>query len=116
MESQISWFQFILPLAAIWISFAIFKSIQIKKLIPKWKQEGAVIIDVRSKQEYASSHAPQTINIPLDELESRIGELDRSKLVLLCCASGARSALALQTLRKHKFTRLKNIGSFRVAL
>jgi rhodanese-related sulfurtransferase len=56
--------------------------------------QGATVVDVRSPAEFATGHAKSAINIPLDELERRIGELDREKPVVLCCASGGRSGRA----------------------
>lgn len=60
-------------------------------------------VDVRTKAEYAGGHAPGTLNIPLDQLAHRAGELDKSRPVLLCCASGSRSAMATTLLKGQGF-------------
>lgn len=57
------------------------------------------IIDVRTPGEFASGHAPGSRNIPLDQLEAHVGELDQAQPVILCCATGARSGLATRFLR-----------------
>jgi phage shock protein E len=57
------------------------------------------IIDVRTSGEYQEGHAPGSRNIPLDQLEARLPELDRSRPVLLCCATGSRSGMATRWLR-----------------
>lgn len=72
--------------------------------------EGAVILDVRTPQEFAQGHAPGSRNIPLDRLSDHLSELDRTKHLLVCCASGARSAAAKGMLDKAGFARVDNAG------
>ncbi len=60
-------------------------------------------VDVRSAAEYRSAHAPRTLNIPLDQLSGRLGELDSARPVLVCCASGSRSAMAASLLKGRGF-------------
>lgn len=58
-------------------------------------QSGAVIIDVRSVQEYRSGHIPGSRNYPLDSLKGRLNELKKlNKPVITVCRSGARSSMA----------------------
>jgi 3-mercaptopyruvate sulfurtransferase SseA len=45
----------------------------------------AVLVDVRSKQEYDSSHAQGALSIPLTEIDARAGELPKDKLVVTYC-------------------------------
>ncbi len=74
-------------------------------------QTGPLIIDVRSEDEYAYGAYPGAINIPLDELEYRASELtDKDRKIVLYCASGARSAYALQILKSMGFTNSENGG------
>jgi rhodanese-related sulfurtransferase len=72
----------------------------------------AQIIDVRTKAEFSSASHPRAINIPLNQLEARIKELDRNRPVLVCCASGSRSAAGLALLKKAGFTEVANLGSW----
>src|SRR3954462_10937984 len=60
-----------------------------------------VLVDVREQHEFEESHLPGAIHVPRGHLESRIeGKVgDKSKPVVLYCASGQRSALAAQTLQ-----------------
>src|SRR5688500_12381215 len=62
---------------------------------------GAVIVDVREQHEFEEAHVPGAVHVPRGHLESRIeGAVgDRSKRVILYCASGQRSALAAHTLQ-----------------
>jgi rhodanese-related sulfurtransferase len=84
-------------------------------MVPRLRREGAQVVDVRSPGEFAGGHAEGSVNIPLDELEQRAGELDRGRWVIVCCASGTRSAMARHRLRKHGFERVLNAGPWRNA-
>ncbi|HPW82984.1 MAG TPA: rhodanese-like domain-containing protein, partial [Rhodoferax sp.] len=66
----------------------------------------------RSPGEFASGNAPGTINIPLSELGSRLGEIPSSSPVVVCCASGTRSGMAKLLLKKNGYTRVHNIGTW----
>lgn len=74
--------------------------------------ESPLVIDVRSREEYRSGAVPGAANIPLDELEQRIGELgnERARSITVYCASGARSAYAQQYLAQLGFTAVTNGG------
>jgi phage shock protein E len=76
-------------------------------------EQGAVIIDVRTPKEFAQGHAPGSCNIPLDVLNTRFSALDRSKPILVCCASGTRSAMAKRMLETAGFTQVQNAGPWR---
>ena len=58
------------------------------------QQAGAVIVDVREPREYAHGHVPGARLMPMGQLGSRLGELDRNKRIYLICASGNRSGNA----------------------
>ena len=74
--------------------------------------KGAVILDVRSQAEFAGGHLTNSVNIPLDALKNRLGELDSSKPVITCCASGIRSASAKNILKSNGFGEVKNGGGW----
>jgi len=76
------------------------------------KVQGAMILDVRTPGEFSQGHAPGSRNVPLDRLASQMEALDRSKPILVCCASGARSAAAKAMLDKAGFTQVRNAGSW----
>jgi rhodanese-related sulfurtransferase len=65
--------------------------------------QGATIIDVRSKAEYASGHIKGSINIPLDTLQNNLSKISKNKPVITCCASGMRSASAKGLLQNNGF-------------
>ncbi|MHB1512223.1 MAG: rhodanese-like domain-containing protein [Acidiferrobacter sp.] len=75
-------------------------------------RKAAVIVDVREPQEFTSGHIARAINIPLGQMAARSQELKKykEKPVILCCASGARSARAAALLRKEGFTDVRNLA------
>ena len=74
-------------------------------------REDAHVVDVREADEFAGGHLPDARNLPLGKLADRLGELEkfRDKPVILCCASGMRSAKACAELKKQGFSRLYNL-------
>ncbi len=54
--------------------------------------EGATVVDVREPDEYVAGHVPGATPVPMGQLPSRLGELDRDRPVYVVCASGNRSA------------------------
>lgn len=75
-------------------------------------KEGAIILDVRTKAEYAGGHVNGSINIPLNTLEGSLKKLDKDKVIITCCASGMRSGSAKSILESHGFTHVHNGGSW----
>ncbi len=73
---------------------------------------GAVIVDVRTKGEFQSGHLRNSVNIPVDSLEQNINKLKKDKPVITCCASGARSASAMRTLKSNGFNQVYNGGAW----
>ena len=68
-----------------------------------------VILDVRESAEYAFDHIPNAISIPLDELESRLNELNKEDALFVICRTGNRSDLASQKLAENGFTNVMNV-------
>lgn len=66
------------------------------------KEKEGTIVDVRTYGEFMGGNVAGSINIPLNEIQERIGELKKLKgPLLLCCASGGRSAQAHHFLSQH---------------
>ena len=63
--------------------------------------QGALIVDVRTPGEFKSGHIRNAINIPVDNIGTKVEELkQKGKPVITCCASGMRSAKAVSILKK----------------
>ena len=76
-------------------------------------KDGALIVDVRSKGEYASGHINGSINISVDTLRSNLGKLkDKNRTIITCCASGMRSASAKSILKSNGYTSVYNGGGW----
>lgn len=76
------------------------------------KNSNKTIIDVRSEGEFAMGHAEDALNIPLNEIESRVDEINKiDGEIILCCASGNRSGMAQQIL-ESKGIKCHNGGSW----
>jgi len=75
--------------------------------------KGALVIDVRSPEEYNTEHLPNAINIPLDVIEAAMPQRvpDKRQVLLLHCQSGMRSAMAVRTLKGMGYTNAFNLGS-----
>jgi len=72
---------------------------------------GAVIIDVRTKQEYAAGHVAGSLNIPLSEIPQALEWLVKDVPLVVCCASGSRSEEAKNILQSNGFEKVYNGGS-----
>jgi rhodanese-related sulfurtransferase len=103
----------LLGLVAAYFAWRLYSSYQARRRIPGLLRDGAQVVDVRGPGEYAGGHAANSVNIPLHELEQRVRELDPSRWVIVCCASGTRSALARRRLRALGFERVVNAGPWR---
>jgi rhodanese-related sulfurtransferase len=68
------------------------------------------LIDVREPHEVAEGTLPGAVNIPLGDLEDRVGELDRDRRVVLLCRSGGRSTQAAEYLVGNGFTDVVNLA------
>lgn len=76
-------------------------------------KEAAIILDVRSKGEFASGHIKGAVNISVDTLRNNLSKLkDKDKPIITCCASGMRSASAKSILQSNGYTKVYNGGGW----
>ena len=76
------------------------------------KKNGAIIIDVRSRDEYESGHISGSKNIPLNILKQEMKNLPKDKVIITCCASGIRSTSARKMLLSNGFKDVHNGGGW----
>lgn len=69
-------------------------------------------VDVRSPQEFASGSVNGAVNIPLDQVDSRISEFKEKKEIVVFCRSGNRSSQAKSILESNGITNVTNGGSW----
>lgn len=74
--------------------------------------EGAVLVDVRTPEEFVAGHIEGARNIPVDSLNARLADLGppASTTVVVYCQTGSRSTQAARTLRDAGFTSVHNLG------
>ena len=85
-----------------------------KRITPKVAKElmeegNTEVIDVRNPDEYATGHIPGAKLIPVDDLFSRVDELDKEKRLVFVCSVGVRSALACEVAAACDYSDLYNI-------
>lgn len=75
--------------------------------------QGAVIIDVRTPGEFSGGHPKGAVNIPLDRIQGSISKIKAyKKPVVVCCASGMRSANAARVLKSNGIENVYDAGSW----
>ena len=71
------------------------------------KSAALYVLDVRTPEEFASGHVPGAVNIPYDQVASRVAEIPKDKEVVLYCRSGRRAGLAAAELEKAGYEDLQ---------
>lgn len=73
--------------------------------------EDAVVVDVRSMDEFGKGHIINSINIPMNGFGDQLGRLQKhkDKPIIVVCQSGSRSGMAVKTLHKNGFEQAKNL-------
>lgn len=68
--------------------------------IKEYAEQGAIVVDIRTPGEFKSGHVKGSRNIPLQNIGAKTAELKKlNKPLILCCASGMRSAQATSILK-----------------
>lgn len=71
---------------------------------------GAVLLDVRTSQEYQEGHVPGSVNVPLQTIRGDVVPAKKDAPLFVYCHSGARSSQAVRILAQKGYTNVKNIG------
>ena len=69
-----------------------------------------VILDVRTVSEFEDGHIENAVNIPVDELENRLNELDKEYELLVYCRTGNRSRTSVQILNEAGYTKVYHMN------
>lgn len=74
--------------------------------------KGALLLDVRTTQEFAGGHLPGAVNIPVQDLDRRLSEVGaKERPVVVYCRSGQRSARAARMLKGAGYQAVHDLGS-----
>ena len=88
-----------------------FEPVCLEDLLSRMKTSNIILLDVRPEQEFKAGHIPNSINIPIDQLAGRIGELKKSKRYIAYCRGPfcvfADDAVQLLTQKGFKANRLE---------
>ncbi|ADT89335.1 rhodanese-like domain-containing protein [Vibrio furnissii] len=71
---------------------------------------GALVVDVRTPDEFAEGHVENARNIPLSDVATGFAAIDKDQPIVVYCRSGNRSAMAMQALLEQGFTNVHNGG------
>jgi len=77
-------------------------------------EQGALIVDVRTPEEYRKGHIKGSINVPHTEVKTRMSEFgaDPSRPIVVYCGKGGRAEHARMSLQEEGFTNVWNLGSY----
>lgn len=80
----------------------------------EYVKDGAIIVDVRSPEEFSSGHLSQAFNMPLDGIEGILPNKikDKDRVILVHCQTGLRSKKAMDRLNKIGYKHVFNLGSY----
>lgn len=73
-------------------------------------RKSGVLVDVREPEEYVAGHVPGAVPIPMNQLATRMGEIDKTSRVFVICASGNRSSAMTDLLRGAGFDAVSVAG------
>ena len=97
------------------VGFVVFKRLSFVsvEVARKHLAAGALVIDVRSPEEFRSGQVPGAINIPLGDLRDSLPRRvkDKNQVLLVHCLSGGRSGMAKQQLKGMGYPNVFNLGS-----
>ncbi len=90
----------------------LFKRVDINEGVETWRNtKGAVLLDVRTPEEYRSGHVPGSINLPVGNiLEAEKEFPDKSTPIFTYCLSGMRSNSAVSALKQRGYQSVTSIG------
>ena len=109
---QNSQYLLVAALVLAYVGWRAWHSWRMRRRVSELLSEGAAIIDVRSPVEFAQGHADGSLNLPLSTLADAPLSLDPGRAIIVCCASGTRSAMAKSVLVRRGFRNVVNGGSW----
>lgn len=99
-------------LLLIYISYRVYGYYTLDKGLDQKIDRGAVVLDVRTAEEYASGHIAGSVNISVGTLRQKYTELDTGKTYITVCSHGLRSVKAAAILKERGFKQVYNGGAW----
>ena len=112
---SIGWIIYFVVLAAMVAFIVLRRAGQVPtKEAAEYVKDGAIIVDVRSPEEFSSGHLSQAFNMPLDGIEGTLPNKirDKSRVILVHCQSGMRSKKAKARLNQIGYKEVHDLGSY----
>lgn len=85
------------------------------KDIDEYNEEDYILLDVRTEMEYKNGHLQGALNIPVDDLRDRLGELDKNKIIVEYCQVGLRGYVADRILAQNGFKVMNVTGGYKTS-
>ncbi|MEI6875809.1 MAG: rhodanese-like domain-containing protein [Spirochaetota bacterium] len=76
------------------------------------KEAKALLIDVRTAEEFAAGHIPGAILLPYDEIQAKFKEIDKERPIVVYCRSGHRSGIARTSLVGMGYRNVSDFGPY----
>jgi len=88
-----------------------YENIDIKHYRSEFSDNGIahILVDVRTRNEYTQGRIPNAVNIPLDELGTRLGEISKENPIIVVCATGNRSRTGANILVEAGYENVSNL-------
>ena len=92
--------------------FNLFKRVDINAELEAMRSvDNAVLLDVRTEEEYSAGHIPGSTNVPVEKIEKVVNVIaDKNTPVYVYCLRGSRSASAVSAMERMGYTNAKSIG------
>lgn len=99
-------------LISLFLAFIAFSSVAETRANLAWQkiEEGALLVDVRTPQEFQTQHLESAINFPLNSINVAFNDIDKDREIVVYCRSGNRSGQAERYLKQMGFTHVHNGG------
>lgn len=90
-----------------------FQNINIRNILNDALNYGGIIVDVREREDFAKSHIPMAINLPLEDIQKGKFSLPKGKIILLYCENGGGSAIAAKILADQGYKTINAVGGLK---
>lgn len=102
----------LLSLLVIYVGYRTYRLVMLADGLDKKIADGAVILDVRTAEEYETGHIAGSVNISLGSIRERYRELDPNKTYITTCSHGLRSVKVESLLKERGFKKVFNGGAW----
>lgn len=106
------WMIIAVALLLVYIGYRVYRFYTLDKGLDRLVAAGAIILDVRTAQEFKMGHIEGAVNISLGEIRQRYIELDTAKTYITVCSHGLRSVKAEKLLKERGFRKVYNGGAW----